>query len=440
MDIDDEDPESNAAGGSTFSLGEKYLLRNVVVECENTGDITSKKDGAGGIVGYMAQGIVTSCESRGLIESTEGNYVGGIAGQSLSIIRNSSALTAIKGTGYMGGIAGYGTTITDCYAIPTWETTGDRTGSIAGQVERDSETQEARMGVISANFYVNPEVNGIDGVSYKDIAEPVSYEELLKMNSVPYSFSHLKVSYRLEDTDGNINEVGTEEIPYGADLVDLNYPEVPEKSGYYVSWEDTSGQRMDGFRIVNGKYIEIVTVKESSKKYGDTDHPLVYMDGSFERETRIQADILNDPKLPDDPTVIIWKYLAGLLHLEDADKPSQVTYLVEVEDLGSANRGDYKVRLYSPFEEAELYHYEDGRFVKCESLMRGKYIETGTEYISAVYAVKDLTSAKKGERVVFVFLAVLLIIALIILIVVFRVMRRGVRVMKKKAKEAKQKD
>lgn len=48
----------------------------------NTGAITGKQDYAGGIVGLMDLGRVRNCENYGAVSSSNGDYVGGIAGAS----------------------------------------------------------------------------------------------------------------------------------------------------------------------------------------------------------------------------------------------------------------------------------------------------------------------------------------------------------------------
>jgi len=416
MDIDENDPESSAAGTVGFKLGEKYLLRNVICDSRNTGDVISKKDGAGSIVGYMAQGIVTACQGRGYIRSTEGGYVGGIAGQSLSIVRNCDVLAVLSGSGYVGGIAGFGTTITGCIAVPTFVSTGDRTGSIAGQVERDKETQEAKMGVVSSNYFAGSTINGIDSINYTGIAEPVDYGMLLRYEGAPEDFRHLTISYRLKDLDDNESEIGTQEMPYGAVLRNLSYPDFEEKDGYYVEWDDTSQSEMTGNRVVNGEYVEIVTVIESGEKYPDTEKPLVFMDGSFERESAVEAHIAEGPKYDSD----------------GFSEGESVTYEVIVKGLGQANRGDYKIRLYNPYDKADLYYYDRDKekFYKCENVLeRSHYLETDNEHIYSVYAVVE----KKNLMPVYIGAGACALVLILVLILAVRGIVKALKRVKNKA-------
>ena len=392
MDIDDNDPEQNAAGDMKYTPGGKYILKNIICDCRNKGEVESKKDGAGGIVGYMAQGIVTACEGYGLIQSKEGGYVGGIAGQSRSIIRNCWVMACVGGNDNVGGVAGYGTTMTDNNCIPTFIKTQNRSGSIAGQIERDDETQEGRLKVISGNRFAGGDRNGIDGVSYKDIAEPVSYEDIMMTPMVPSDFLHMKVSFRINDDDregDSVIRLGEQELAYNEDLADLSFPSPDEKDGYYVSWPDLSGQKMTGARIVEGKYIKTVKVVASEEIYPDTDKPIAYIDGIFEKETALEAKILDEPVFEENFLARTIRKIRERHKEETKGIREQVTYSVAVSDPGNKNTDGFKLRLYDPTEgRGQIYRYDNGKFIKCETLVRGSYVETKAAHFSGIYAIK----------------------------------------------------
>ena len=77
MAVDSDDLEDNAAGKKDISLGSRYLTKCIINNCKNNGYITSKKDGAGGIAGYMKLGIIRQARSLGSVKSSEGGYAGG---------------------------------------------------------------------------------------------------------------------------------------------------------------------------------------------------------------------------------------------------------------------------------------------------------------------------------------------------------------------------
>ena len=72
----------------------------------NRGGVTGKRDYAGGVVGLMDLGRVSGCENYGDIASTDGGYVGGIAGASWGTIRDSWVKCHLSGGDYIGGVAG----------------------------------------------------------------------------------------------------------------------------------------------------------------------------------------------------------------------------------------------------------------------------------------------------------------------------------------------
>lgn len=108
----DLDPEDDTKTSGSSSLNVTYKTRIVVRDCINKGAVNVKKKGGGGIVGSMDMGSVLQSYNFGNLESDDADYVGGIAGQSKSIIRRSAAKCRLSGDNYVGGIAGSGFTIT----------------------------------------------------------------------------------------------------------------------------------------------------------------------------------------------------------------------------------------------------------------------------------------------------------------------------------------
>lgn len=222
-------PEDNAAGSVDYQVGRRFITKCIISDSVNRGYVTAKKDWAGGIVGYMRHGIVMDCEGYGSVESIEGNYVGGIAGESLTVVKNCYALCSVSGNKDVGGIAGYANTLQECYAIVSTEASTGKTGAIAGQIT------SAKDSLVTGNYFVGDDIYGIDNISYAGIAEPISYTELLTVEHLPIDFWHLKITYRIEDT-----YLGTQEVKFGKSLATLDYPDIPAKEGYYGMWPDYS--------------------------------------------------------------------------------------------------------------------------------------------------------------------------------------------------------
>ena len=174
----------------------------------------------------MKHGVILDSEGYGSVESMEGDFAGGICGESLTVIRHCFALCSVSGNKNVGGIAGYGDTLKDCYAMADCSAKAGRKGAIAGQIVRYDTRRNEEETKVSGNYYVSDELCGIDNVSYAGMAEPVSYEALLATPQLPSAFRHLRVIFRIEDT-----YLGEQEVAFGESLSALQYPEIPEKEG-----------------------------------------------------------------------------------------------------------------------------------------------------------------------------------------------------------------
>ena len=201
-----------------------YQSKCIASDNENYASITAKKDNAGGIAGQSQVGLVENCRNYGRAASTEGGYVGGIVGNSLTLIRGSYATCALEGQEYVGGIAGYGTEITDCATLIAADGVTACCGAIAGWADMST-------GKITNNVYSHPNLGAVDGISYQGKAQAVDYDQLLKREGLPAAFGELKLSFV---ADGEL----VAELPfaYGGSIDPADLPEVPEKRGYSGAW------------------------------------------------------------------------------------------------------------------------------------------------------------------------------------------------------------
>ena len=351
MSIDEEDPEDNAAGSVDYQVGLRFITKCIISGSVNRGFVTAKKDGAGGIVGYMRHGIVTDCEGYGGVESTEGNYVGGIVGESLTVVKNCYALCSVSGSKDIGGIAGCANTLQGCYAIVSAEASVGKAGAIAGQIASATDS------LVTENYYVGDDIYGIDNISYAGIAEPISYTELLAVENLPTDFWHLKITYRIEDT-----YLGTQEVKFGKSLTVLNYPEIPAKEGYYGVWPDYSDQFMKGNLIIEGTYMDTVTVVESSEKSEtgiDTwQRPYALAEQAFTEDTTLNV-VLSDMTPP-----------------EEANGKNYIIYDIILENGDIGNKENFPIRLLNPYKsDSQVWGRLDGEWSRLESKTRGQYLQ-----------------------------------------------------------------
>lgn len=393
MSIDEEDPEDNAAGSIDYQIGRRFITKCIITDSINRGYITAKKDGAGGIVGYMRHGIVRNSESYGSIESTEGDYVGGIAGESLTIVQNCYSLCSVYGGKNVGGIAGYASTVHDCYAIVSVDASIGREGSIAGQ------TAESGDRYVTGNYYVGDHTYGIDNISYAGIAEPISYQELLTVEHLPTDFWHLKVTYRIEDV-----YLGSQEVKFGESLSVLDYPEIPVKDGYYGVWPDYSDQFMTGNLLIEGSYVDTVTVVESSEKT-ETEESVRQKPYALVEQTFTEDTILNvvlDNQTPPN----------------EADGKDHIIYDISLENGNIQNTDTFAIRLLNPYgKKAQVWGCLDGKWSRLESKIRGEYLQVEMTGSKETFCIIDTSSN-------IVLLLILAVCAVIVILIIIRLVKR----------------
>lgn len=366
MAIDEEDPEGNAAGSVQLSIGGRYTSRNIVLNCTNRGYVTARNDGVGGIAGFMKNGVISASCAYGPVESAEGSYVGGIAGQSLAIIRDCYVLCALSGQDNVGGIAGCGATITGCYAMPTITDCTGRGGAIAGQIAVDEDTQSLRLDQLSDNHYVSEVFYGIDQISYRDAAEPMEYAELLEAPGTPIAFRYLTVTFRAED-----QFLGTQRVNYGDPYSTITYPEIPAKEGYYGVWPEAGEGNIMGNLVITAGYTDSVRVIESATLDPASGKQLAMIDNDFNNEARLVVET------PDAPEFAEGGYAARTI------------YSVRVEDSGKDEGDVLALRLYNPYgkQKVSVWQYNGSGWSEVEYLERGSYLQVSMQGTEGIYCI-----------------------------------------------------
>ena len=374
MSIDEEDPEDSAAGSVDYQIGRRYFTKCIITGCVNEGYITAKKDGAGGIVGYMKHGIVVDSEGYGSVESTEGDYVGGICGESLTVIKRCYALCSVSGGKNVGGIAGFADTLKDCYAMVDCSAVIGRKGAIAGQTVNYDDALNEEEVKVSGNYYVGDNLYGIDDISYVGVAEPISYNDLLTVENLPTQFRHLKVIFRVDDL-----YLGVQEVKFGEKLSCLKYPDIPDREGYYGVWPDYSDKIMAGNLLIRGEYREDVTVLQSSEireknAEGEQEKPYALVEQRFTDDTVLNASI------------------GGMEPPEQAGNHENVIYDIALENAGVNHTDTFAIRLYNPYKDAVVWGYRNDTWQELESKPRGQYLQvamTGPEQTFCIIEQKS---------------------------------------------------
>ena len=378
----DFDPEDDIARSGEKTLNYTYKTKAVVRRCANSGVINAKNNYGGGIVGRMYLGSLLFCEDYGDVKSEGGNYIGGIAGSSDSIIRNSFAKCSVSGKNYVGGIAGEGKTVSNCFALINIASSEEFSGAIAGYSSDNN---------IRSCGFVNPDLGGIDGISYKGIAEErgIKYAADFLSNNF-----NKNLTFNLTFTaDGET--VGTVPFEYGESISDDMTPDIPEKDGYYGRWSDYNFDSPTFDAIIEAVYYRAVEIIESEQKR-ENDRSVVMVCGSFDDFSTVEA------KSTD----------GSAQNAEDA-------YLVDIDDtVKRSSPVNYKVR-YLPklgADKSDIYIECGGNMQKVKTEKVGSYLEFETpEKTFTIYETQKSIS-KRLILVIAVLIAVILIAAALIII------------------------
>ncbi|MGN1405296.1 MAG: hypothetical protein ACI4WM_03430, partial [Erysipelotrichaceae bacterium] len=105
MGIENSDPESDELFSFDIDKSNSYELKAVLDGCINRGIIRAKRSNVGGIIGNQLIGYVNGNRNSGDVFSSSGNYAGGIAGKSSSLLSDNLARCYLSGKKYLGGIA-----------------------------------------------------------------------------------------------------------------------------------------------------------------------------------------------------------------------------------------------------------------------------------------------------------------------------------------------
>ena len=257
----DFDPDDDLVKSGDRSAKFNFLAQAVIRDCVNSGAVTAKRDYAGGITGRMDLGLVTRCQSYAPVTSSDGDYVGGVAGASYAAIRDSWVKCSLSGGKYIGGAAGLGYTVKDCRTLIQLDGAAEYIGAVAGDVDGE--------GTVTGNLFVQEDTAGIDGVSYSGKAEPTTFEAMRALSGVPEAFTQFQLTFV---ADGETVAV----IPfvYGDSLDSL--PEIPAKAGCSASWP-----ALDTGKLTHSQTLEAVYSEYSTSLADGGNPPWLLVSGKF---------------------------------------------------------------------------------------------------------------------------------------------------------------
>lgn len=381
------DPEEDFNIGGRASLKTVFQTRAVISSCENKGSVISKKNNVGGIVGNMDLGYIKSCIAAGSVESTDGNYVGGIAGKSHGPIDSSFAKCALEGENNVGGIAGFGTEITNCYTLVKIHRGRACVGAIAGDIDKNSN--------IVSNYFVSDILSGIDGISYMEKAEPITYEVMITKKDIPLIFKEFKLSFWADN-----QLVDTIYFNYGDSISRRDFPKIPFKEGYYSRWKEFDNTNLTFDAKIQAEYIPYLTMLESNEKRDGT-LSIVLIGGTFTEKDSLTL-------IQDDQFWSLPSKKAKLL------EQWSVTIPEDGEDI-------HTIRYLPPTvkKNLEIYIVTDEKWTKTKVTWDGKYLVFHASGNVVVFSLVDVGFSYEN------YLALLAVVPLIIVILIVIIRRKG---------------
>lgn len=342
----DLDPEEDIHIQGEISLNFQYKSSTLLSDSVNYGTITAKKDHVGGIVGKMDLGTARNCQSYGNVSSESGKYIGGIAGSSGALIENAYVRCKLTGTQYIGGIAGSAYDLNHCYALIRIEEATEYYGAIAGEV--------AKNGKLYENYFVSGEWDGIDRVSYSEMAMPISYEEMVGIEGFPEEFTEFLLMFVADD-------IIVAEIPfhYGDSLSADRIPKVPEKEGYYANWEPFDYQNMEFNEVIEAVYTKELTVISSEAKAENGKMAVFLLEGIFDEKAAVTVHDIRE---------------SIEISLKEREKLLSGWH-IEVYN-PRKNRESYTAHVVKPAEEniIQLWKMQDGNWTEIEFTESGSYL------------------------------------------------------------------
>ena len=262
------DMENRLDASRFLTSSAKQYLFAAVRDCCSYGEITSRLDGAGGIVGSMDLGAVVNCAGTGTVSSQSGDYVGGILGTGKGTVSSCWSRSSLSGGKYVGGIAGLGDQILDCRAWTYVDRADEYKGAVAGWAE----------GEVRDNLYVEGKPAGVDNVSLTGQTDAVSEAEMLALEGAPEGFDLLTV--RFVANGETIQEI---RVPVGGSIEEL--PSVENDGLLFWKWNDFDREHIYQSLVVEGKYYSPGTTVASEEEI-----PLFLVEGVFYEGQKLNAE------------------------------------------------------------------------------------------------------------------------------------------------------
>lgn len=288
----DFDPEGDITGIKDAAKGSTFKTKCVLRADVNRGEVRGKKSYVGGACGLHEIGTILKCTNYGKSWSETSDYVGGIAGRSYATIRDSYEDGLLAGKSYIGGIAGTGSEVSGCLAVPTILSSENFAGAVEGFADDESKIKE--------NVFVSDSLTGVDRVSLKGKAEPISYDQMVRREDIPKDFAKYRVDFLVDDVvvASVLKDPGDtillEDIPVQEDIVTQDVfvgatddGKVRLEEDEYISWDNTLAQLVINENMEIKGDIMRYALTLASDETGSTKQSLFLVDGYFFKDEEL---------------------------------------------------------------------------------------------------------------------------------------------------------
>ncbi|MCQ2522239.1 MAG: hypothetical protein MJ105_07660 [Lachnospiraceae bacterium] len=362
------DPEADF-DFSSASVVVRATASDAILDCKNYGVISLKRMSAGGICGVSQLGMIYNCESYNTLLSDNGSQMGGIAGESNSVISHCYSFVTLIGSSALGGIAGLGTEVTDCISITRIEGEGEYHGAVLGQAKDE--------GSRSNNIFVASNLEGIDGISYIGIAERRTYEDILKIPELPDGYKNVRILFMDKDV-----LIGDTTVAYGSVLQPADFPAVEGEAMSYGDF-DYDGQPVYENLILSMVY----TAYDQAIGCTETldDYKIMLVEGTFYQGTELQLK-KNETYPCKDKETLLYAYdwsLSGDLSLNAGES--------------------YTCHLYAgDAKSIRVYAYLDTEWKAMDYERDGSYVVVDVPYGKGIAVVSYLSSFERFKPLIIV--------------------------------------
>ena len=217
-------------------------------------------------------------------------------------------------------------------------------------------------GEFTGNYYVSDTLAGLGRIGYASKAEPISFEALTQVKGIPKEMTQFTLRFLVED-----EEIKSQSFSYGESFGADVFPEIPEKDGYYASWDTDDLTKLHFDKTVKAEY-ERYVLTLPSQTARESGRPVFLMDGDFDEKASLNVSSVEETER---------------IH----GRKAKEQWILSCSD---TSQDSYKIRYLSPEENADgysIYVKQDGQWTKADCTAFGSYIVFSVSAAEAEVAV-----------------------------------------------------